>query len=280
MRKQRKITRVLNTNAVLIQDDNDGEVILLGSGIGFKCKPGDLVDEHKIEKQFVIKKKEHQNYFNELINSIPQEYIMTAEEMISIAENEYHMNLNESIHISLADHIHNAVENLKSGTIVPNTLIFDIRQFYQNEYMVAKRGLTLIRERTGYGLPEDEAGFIANHFINAQYGSPNTNIKKTITFIKDIHALVRNEISIPEDENSLDYHRYMTHLKFFAQRVMTDTHLQDENNGILNPVRIQYKKEYACSKKVAKYIKEHYGYIVGRDEILYLTVHLARLKQK
>lgn len=275
-----KIARVLNTNAVLAQDRNGEETVLLGRGIGFKHRVGDDVEEQKIEKRFVLKDKKHQNHFQELLENISQEYIMVSEQIISLGIELHHMKLNESIHISLADHIHTAVDNFKNGIAIPNSLLLDIKQFYRNEYEVGKQGLSLIEAAFGCRLPDDEAGYIAMHFVSAQYGSENMNIKKSITFVKEINALVLRELGVPVDEDSLSYYRYMTHLKFFAQRVMTDYHYSDDTGSILDALLIQYKKEYACARKVAKFVKENYNYKVGRDEILYLTVHLSHLTQK
>lgn len=273
-----KIIRILNTNAVLTQDENGDEIILLGAGIGFKCRVGDAVEERKIEKRFIMKDKVHQSRFQELINGIPQDYVMIAEQIISLGV-AHQMKLNESIHISLADHIHTSIENLKIGITIPNALILDIRHFYPDEYEIAIKALALIKEQLGYELPKDEAGFIAMHFVNAQYGTESVNIKKTIQFVREINELVMLELKADVDEMSLNYYRYMTHLKFFAQRVISNQHYQDDTGSILDTLLISFKKEYACAKKVAKYVKSNYNYQVGRDELLYLTVHLAHLSQ-
>lgn len=272
-----KILRVLNTNSVLTKDADGNETILLGVGIGFKQKRGDTVDETKIEKRFVLKDKKKQNRFQQLINNIPQEYIIVAEQAITLAKSIYHMKLNESIHISLADHIHTAVTNLKNGIMIPNSLLWDVRRYYVAEYDIALQSLTLIQETFGVQLSEDEAGFIAMHFVNAQYGNENTNVKKIITFVREINQLILEELQVTPDENSLNYHRYMTHLKFFAKRVMDNFHYKEVNNDILTAILPKYSKEYNCSKKVAQYIEEKYNYKTNEDEILYLTVHLSHI---
>lgn len=272
-----KIIRVLNTNAVLTKDKDKNEVILLGAGIGFKQKPGGTVDESKIEKQFILKDKKQVSQFEKLVNEIPREYILTAEEIITIAQNGTNLKLNNSIHISLADHIHTAVENLKLGITVPNDLLLDIRGYYSFEYSVGLQGLDLIEKTFGCRLPEDEAGFIAMHIINAEYGSENTNVKKTISFVKDVNDYILNELGVKVDVNSLSYYRYITHLKFFAKRVMKGKQYEDQNEEILGALIKKYLKEYDCSCKVAAYIKEKYGYVTNMDELIYLTVHLAHI---
>lgn len=68
------------------------------------------------------------------------------------------MKLNESIHISLADHIHTAILNMQDGVAIPNPLILDLKRYYSEEYGVALQGIDIIENNLGYRLPEDEAG--------------------------------------------------------------------------------------------------------------------------
>ncbi len=272
-----RIIRVLNTNAVLSKDRDKNEVILLGAGIGFKQRPGGKIDESKIEKQFVMKDPKQLSRFKNLVNDIPQEYILTAEAIIDEAKNGNFLKLNESIHISLADHIHTSVENIKQGISIPNTLLLDIKNFYPTEYSIALRGLDTIENRLGYRLSEDEAGYIAMHFVNAEYGTENTNVKSIISFVSEINDFILNDLNIIPNENSLNFHRYMTHLKFFAKRVMENQQYNDQNDPLLSVLMEKYKREYECSIKTAVYIKDHYNYSIGTDEILYLTVHLAHI---
>lgn len=271
-----KIIRVLNTNTVLTHNENKEEIILLGAGLGFRKRPGDSVDESRIEKQFVLENKQEQLRFQEMVNSIPSDYIVAAEQIISLSRALFNMQLRESIHISLAEHIFTAIYNLKENVIIPNTLLLDIKQYYPNEYQVGVKGLDIIKERLGYALPEDEAGFIAMHFVNAQY-EENLNIKKIIVLVKEMNELILKQLGMVFDETSLNYYRYMTHLKFFASRIVEKRHYKNGEIGILDALLSKYPREYECSRKVAEFVKEKYQYLVNNDEILYLTIHLTHL---
>lgn len=274
-----RINRVLNTNAVLTKDENHNEIVLLGSGIGFKCRPGQAVDESKIEKRFTLNDKKQLNRFQELVNHIPSEYILVAEQTISFAKRLHNIKLNESIHISLADHIHNAAENMKLGIVIPNSLLLNIKQYYPREYEIGKQSLQFIEDTIHVRLPEDECGFIAMHFVNAQYGNENLNVKKIISIVKDVNTFILNELNITPDEDSLFYHRYMTHLNFFAQRVAGKLHYEEEQMLDMEPLVKHYEKEYLVSCHVAEFIKENYNFAPNNDEIIYLTIHLAHITQ-
>ena len=80
--------------------------------------------------------------------------------------------------------------------------------------------LGLIERETGVGLSEDEAGFIAMHVVNAQYGDGVPVAQDILQLIQDVINLVRYTYAIDLDEDSLDYIRFVTHLKFFLARVI------------------------------------------------------------
>jgi len=48
-----------NNNVALVKDKNDKEWVVIGKGIGFGKKPGDLVDETKISRRFIAAEKDN-----------------------------------------------------------------------------------------------------------------------------------------------------------------------------------------------------------------------------
>ena len=224
-----QITRVLNTNAVLSADSDSNEIVLLGRGIGFKARPGDNVDETKIEKRFTLNDKKQLSRFRELLEQIPSEYIFVAEQAISFAKRFYNLQLNESIHISLADHLHSAVENAKLGIQIPNSLLLDIKQYYPREYEIGQQTITFVDDKLHIKLPEDEWGFVAMHFVNAQYGKENTNVKKIITFVRDVNNFILNELDIKPDEDS----KVSSAQKSFGRYKLIESRETGENGALL-----------------------------------------------
>lgn len=276
-----RIKKILNTNAILSEDMLGHQMLLLGSGVGFRHRPGDVVDKKLVEKNFILTDPTQMNRFEQIMGSIPPEYIPVTEKIIDYAVNFHHMELNEAIHVTLVDHLYNAVCNLEDGVSIPNSLLSDIARFYPNEYDVGCHGLLLVHQKLGWQLPEDEAGFIAMHFVTAQQKEENLNAKKMIQLVREINDRILGQLNIETDKNSISYYRYMTHLKCFAQRVLQNYHYPDDNeSSILQTLMEQYPKEYACSKDVCEYICQKYGYNAGTDEEIYLAVHLARLSYK
>ena len=49
------IQKVINNNVISAYDVNQQEIVIMGKGIGFKAHTGELIDESKIEKVFVLR---------------------------------------------------------------------------------------------------------------------------------------------------------------------------------------------------------------------------------
>ena len=61
-------------------------------------------------------------------------------------------------------------------------------------------------------------------------------------------------MGIEFDEESLHYERFVTHLKFLAQRLYRHELLKDEEIEFAKLMENKYPGEYECSKHIAEYI--------------------------
>ena len=57
-----QISKVFNNNVVAIQA-NGQEQVVMGRGIAFQKRPGDAIDQTRIEKVFTLESKESQERF-------------------------------------------------------------------------------------------------------------------------------------------------------------------------------------------------------------------------
>ena len=81
---------------------------------------------------------------------------------------ELRKKLNDTIYISLSDHIYTAIQRFLEGITITNSMLWDIKRFYELEFGLALKALNIIKERFQVELPEDEAAFIALHIVNAE----------------------------------------------------------------------------------------------------------------
>lgn len=272
------IHKIINNNIVSSLDQNKNEIILMGRGIAFQKAKGDEVLETSIEKQFYLKNDKTTDRFLELIKDIPVDIINVTDEVIAYAKVHSKRELNDGIYITLMDHINYAVERYLQGITTKNALLWEIKQFYKDELEIAMEALNIINQKLMVNLSEDEAGFIALHIVNAQLGGDMEEVAKITKFIHEILNIVRYHFKITLDEESLDYYRFVTHLKFFARRLFNDSK-ETKDDVVLFEIIIQrYPDAYACVEMIEKHIKKVYQQTLSISERLYLTMHIARIK--
>lgn len=271
------IDKIINNNIVSAFDNTDTEVVVMGRGIGFGAKVGNTIREAKIEKVFRIKSQTLAEQFKELLANMPLEHVRISNDIISYAESELKLRLNQSIYVTLTDHINFAIERLKMNIRPENALLWEIKRFYPQEYKLGKYAVELVGKELGVTLPQDEAGFIALHFVNAEYG---TDIKDALIFpnlMQTVLEIAKETLGIEFDEDSLHYERFVTHVKFLLQRIYRKELLSDEEEELAAMVQRKYKKEYICSKKIAEYIEKETGSKISGEEIMYLAIHIRRV---
>jgi len=271
------IEKVINNNIISAYEKSGAEVIVRGRGIGFKKKQGEVVPADQISKIFRIKSRTLAEQFKELLANMPLERVRISDEIISHAKDHLKLKLNQSIYVTLTDHINFAIERVSQGIEPQNALLWEIKRFYPQEFQLGIYALELIQDRLDILLPEDEAGFIALHFVNAEYG---TDIRDAVKFPDQMQAIVdivERDLGILLDESSLHYERFMTHIKFLIQRIYRKELLSSEDRELSLLMQRKYPREYQCSVKVAEYIMQATGSRLSEEEIMYLSVHIRRV---
>lgn len=271
------IEKIINNNIVSASDESGKELVVMGRGIGFGAKAGNEINEAKIEKIFRMESRTVAEQLKELLANMPLERVKISGDIISYAKKVLNLQLNQSIYVTLTDHINFAINRYKKGINLNNALLWEIKRFYSQEYELGRYAVNLIQERLGVELPEDEAGFIALHFVNAEYGTEISNAANFPNQVKKMLEIVTEDLGLEMDENSLHYERFVTHLKFLLQRVYRKELLQDEDIEMAEMIRRKYPKEFSCSKKVADYIEKEIGCKLSEEEKMYLAIHIRRV---
>lgn len=237
-----------------------------------------MVSEQHIDKIFTLQNEDIQENFKALISSIPLEYMKVSEEIIAYAKLKLGKKLNESIYLHLTDHIHFAIERYRKNLPIRNGLIWETKQLYKEEYEVGMEALNMICDQFGVILPEDEAGFMALHFVNAALNEEMPNIKSMTQVMQEILTIIKYHFKIDFDENSLTFYRFVTHLKFFAQRLVKGKHYKSNNDDeLFLMIQKKYPAAHKCSEKIKKFIESNYTYQLTDEELMYLTIHIERV---
>lgn len=272
-----QIEKVLNNNVVSAKDGQGREAVFMGKGIGFKAKVGDDIKEELIEKTFYMDSQSSVDKFKELLVNIPLVHFEISSDIVEYAKRVLNRKLNENIYITLTDHINFAIERFQQGMMFQNPLLWEVKNFYREEYLVGEYAVALIRKELKIELPVDEVASVALHIVNAEYNTVMSEAMRITKSIPGILQIVREYFQIELDEESLHYERFITHLKFLTQRIVKRELLNNKDVEFKEMIAKLYPKEYSCAKKVAEYIHECFGHSVTEEEITYLTVHIRRV---
>lgn len=274
------INKIINNNIIRSIDENRNEIIVMGRGIAFQKSKGDFVDEKNIEKIFYMKDDAVNDKFMQLLKDIPREIISITDDVIHLAKKELNKEMNDGIYITLMDHINYAVERYLQGISPQNAMLWEIKRFYRDELEVAKHAIQMINSKLMTNLNEDEAGFIALHFVNAELNSEMKDVTMITNIMQESLNIIKYYFKVVFEEDSVEFYRLLTHLKFFAQRIVNEIFDERSDEFLFQIVTERYPKAYDCVTMIEKHIKKTYEYDLTMNEKLYLTMHIARLVNK
>lgn len=277
-----KIDKIINNNVVCVINGDGREKIVMGKGIGFSKKIGDEVEVHKIEKIFVLSNQDQTHKFIELVNEIPLQYMFLADDIINYAKSIIGKKMDDYVYIGLVDHIYTAIKRANDGLLLPNAMHYDIKRFYADEFKIGEFAIELIKNEMGVELPKDEIGFIALHIVNATSDANNVAEIVAITeLIQQLTNIVKYEFKVEFDDNSLSFYRFITHLKFFAKRIIENKTYPDESDyDFFKMICHKYHNSYNCVLKIKQFLLQNYNHELTNEEALYLTIHIERVIYK
>ncbi len=272
-----KVQKIINNNIVSSTDDNGVEVVIMGRGLGYKIKEGMEIPKSKVEKIFRLDNEDVMDRFKTLLTKLPPEQIQISTEIIQYANQVLNKPLNQNIYITLTDHVNFAIERFQEKLLFTTPLLREVKSFYREEYMIGEYGIALIDRKLGIKLPVDEAASMALHVVNAEYNTAMRDTMHITQLIQQVVGIVAEYFDINPDERSHNYERFITHLKFLAQKIYTNDLLDQEESEFSQMISQMYPEEYVCSQKIQHFIQEEYGHQVSEEEVAYLAVHIKRI---
>ncbi len=272
-----KAVRIFNNNAVSTVTPDGREAVVIGSGVGFNKRPGDAIDEGKIEKIYCIQ-DELQTRLLQLLKDTSPEILRVSEDILNHAI-DCGLELKNQLIISLADHISFAIDRYKKGVELPYLMLSETRMLYKKEYEIGCWALDHIKEVCGVSLPEYETGYIALQLASS---SMNGNVAyKTLKLVEGALKIIKEVYGVELDPDHIDTMRLITHLKFLAQRIFSQMQWEDkEVDGLYQFLVAKHKKNRECLIRLRAYIEKTFSYTLNSQEEVYLLVHLSKIFYK
>ncbi|MCB2300092.1 BglG family transcription antiterminator [Clostridium tagluense] len=269
------VIKVFNNNIVLVYQANV-EKILCEKGIGLGKHSGDSISRNaSIEKTFFIKNKINKVNFHELVNSVDAEVIGLCEEIIYMISKELNEDLHEKVHISLIDHIAFTLKRLKNGDNIENPFLDEIETLFPIEFELAQKAATIIEDKTKIHIPDDEIGFITLHIYSARNEGGLANTIKYAFVSNTIIKMIEDELNVKIDRKSLDYARFITHIRFAIQRILGNIPAE---NKLVNTIKRKYNPCFKLAQKISKFVEGEFELKVFEEETAYLAIHIQRFK--
>lgn len=272
------IEEVLSDNAVVSLDEAGKEMVLVGRGLAFHLAQGNEINEQKVQRKFIFENDESLARFKKIAADIPLEYIILSDRMIKYAKETYAKKLSDIIYITLTEHIYRVISRQSYGLQLKNALRWEIRHIYKDDYLIGKKAVAMLQRQCMAELSEDEAAFIALHFVNAEMSGDIDNIVEVTKLIQMILQLIKANFKIEYDEESLNYSRLITHLKFLGQRIVSNRQHQNESDEeMFNMMSTRYLQISECVRKIKAILEKDYSYELSKDEQMYLIIHIVKV---
>ncbi|MCS4485380.1 glucose PTS transporter transcription antiterminator GlcT [Staphylococcus americanisciuri] len=271
-----KIVKVLNNNVIICEQD-DTEVVLVGKGIGFNKKVGVVIQNvDTIEKVFKLQNKSQQDHYLMLMDQTNDEEIHVVIESVQIILAHFNIENNEAFIVSLTDHLIFALKRVKKGQLITNPFLSETKYSYPEAYQIAKRVVARLNLQLNVAFPEDEVGFIALHIASQIEDVSIENTKQVTELINRSVRLIEHDRQVRIDVTSLQYQRFIRHMHFLLQRLKKGERSTIELS-FENLLKAQYPLCYNVAVKIIKMIQSQMDVEVYEAEVAYLTMHIQQL---
>ncbi len=275
-----EIVKVLNNSSAIVID-NDKESIVMGNGLSFGKKIGNSIDEKKVEKQFFAKPNVSNEKLQALFEKISYDNSLLAFDIIEHLKKHLSYKVDDMIYLTLTDHISFTIQRAQDNIYIPNAILHEVQFFYPEEYKLGLWAVEVINKHAHIHLKEDEAGFIAVHIVNSKLHA--TDIQQEQDFskiIKDLIYILNIEYSCNFHDDSINYHRLITHLKFFLIREFNyDSTAHIDDFGYFDQIVNDFPKAYHGAEKINQYFQNFFNRTLPKEEKIFLTIHINRILQ-
>lgn len=269
------VVKVFNNNIILV-NSKQKEKILFAKGIGFAKKAGQIIEKGTIiDKVFYIEDDENRTNFRNMVEKIDNKFFCICEEAIYEISKKVDKELNENVHIGLIDHLYFTVKRMRENQYIDNPFLVEIETLYKKEFELAEIVASRIAQNYDIKLPRDEIAFITLHIHSALNDEKTSNTLKNSYLVNKIVNHVEETMGIKIDTKSLDYARFLTHIKFAIKRILEK---KTTKNLIKEMIMESYKESYNVAIDISNIISDELNVSVTDDEIAFLAIHLERFR--
>lgn len=271
-----KVLKAINNSVVSCVDADGTELVVMGKGLAFRVRPGDRLEAADVEKVFRMDSPEQTHRLKDLFSQLPPQLLELCTQIIEHAKTTIGHRLNESIYLTLTDHIDFTLSRIREGRYLPNPLLTEVRVFYPVEFSVGLYALELIRSELGVVFQEDEAASIALHLVNAEYDGSMSATIRAAQVLPSLVQIMEDWPGLRLDRDHLFYNELIVHLKFLAMQAFTQCAQEWGGVKLAENVQQYFPNEFACAGAMTDCLSEKCGCTVPCAERAYLALCIHR----
>ncbi|MDF1493331.1 PRD domain-containing protein [Caproiciproducens sp. CPB-2] len=271
-----RIAKVLNSNAVLAQDEEENQVVLMSKGIGFGKRVGEKIQDNAEDRKiFYIHDDSVNSAKLKQIDSQVQQVEEVTREIVEVARERLHID-NSKLYGALLDHITFAVECLHMGLPIDNPFCGEIAILYSREYETAQIAAEIIKERIGVEIGDGETGFIALHLYSARENRHIRSAMKSTRVYSEILSMVGNAIDKKLDNTHAPAKSFLLSLHCLVTLTVNRNPIVMKLN---QQVKLSMLDSYRTALQVAKMIYGEMDVQLSEDAVAFIAVDIEKLKQ-
>ena len=262
------VHKVLNNNVVISLDEQGRERVLMGRGLGFQLKPTDTIDPAKVEKTFILETGEDGERERRMLADTPYAIVEAVSRAVDQAERSLGHHLGRRLTMAVIDHVQFVLERLEKGIRIPAANMPELRVLHPAESISAALDTEL---------PAEEAVFLTMHVLNATRDEPNGTAALLFRRVQHVVMTVENGLGVKLDVESPDYARFVLHIQFLLQRLVSRSMLRSADSSFFEFAKHSYPRSFAIAQEVKAYVKAATESELTDEELLYVIVHVERL---
>ena len=279
-----RISRIYNNNVALTVNHLGQEAVVIGRGIAFGKRKGQMIDPAAVEQTFVPERGMSGERLSLTLSEIPAEILSIATGLESRVRADGVLELSNSFIIPLADHLHYAVMRAREGVRVDYPLAPEVTLLYPREVEYGRSVIAAVRERLQVQMDPGEAIPLALHLVNAQFATADMSQAFRMTEVfAQVFEIIEASYERTINPDSMSAARFVTHLRYlFVRASRTSANRAEDVDEVSQPsllaaLRSDAPRAYACAQKVLLVLQMQLKQSLTRDELTYLTIHIARL---
>lgn len=279
-----RISRIYNNNVALTVNHLGQEAVVIGRGIAFGKRKGQMIDPATVEQTFVPERGMSGERLSLTLSEIPAEILSIVTGLESRVRADGVLELSNSFIIPLADHLHYAVMRAREGVRVDYPLAPEVTLLYPREVEYGRSVIAAVRERLQVQMDPGEAIPLALHLVNAQFATADMSQAFRMTEVfAQVFEIIEASYERTINPDSISAARFVTHLRYlFVRASRTSTNRAENVDEVSQPsllaaLRSDAPRAYACAQKVLLVLQMQLKQSLTRDELTYLTIHIARL---